>query len=148
MTRCFSLLGKKFGVFLQRYFWGCYKSLAWQGDKGHSGQIQLFGAGHSSVPSSGSFLIASRFTPHALRVFPHVWFRLVRVRALENTNTPSHFHLRARATITSHFRIPSSCHLGPIFTRTILNVGCVFSDYAVSSSRCCRITMNTGIEQG
>ncbi len=31
--------------------------------------------------------------------------------------------LRARAKITSHFRIPSSCHLGPIFTRTILNVG-------------------------
>jgi hypothetical protein len=31
--------------------------------------------------------------------------------------------LRARETITSHFRIPSSRHLEPIFTRTILNVG-------------------------
>jgi len=29
---------------------------------------------------------------------------------------------RARKTITSHFRIPSSGQLGPIFTRTILNV--------------------------
>ncbi len=32
-------------------------------------------------------------------------------------------HLRARETITSHFRIPSSAHLEPIFTRKILNVG-------------------------
>ena len=31
--------------------------------------------------------------------------------------------LRARETITSHFRIPSSRHLEPTFTRTILNVG-------------------------
>ena len=29
---------------------------------------------------------------------------------------------RARETITSHFHIPSSGHLGPIFTRKILNV--------------------------
>jgi len=32
--------------------------------------FSFFGNRHSSVPSSGSFLIASRFTPHALRVFP------------------------------------------------------------------------------
>ncbi len=32
-------------------------------------------------------------------------------------------HLRVRETITSHFRIPSSSHLEPIFTRKILNVG-------------------------
>jgi len=31
--------------------------------------------------------------------------------------------LRARETIPSHFRIPSSGHLEPIFTRKILNVG-------------------------
>ncbi len=31
--------------------------------------------------------------------------------------------VRARETITSHFRIPSSGHLEPFFTRTILNVG-------------------------
>ncbi len=31
--------------------------------------------------------------------------------------------LRARATITSHFRIPPLGHLGPIFTRKILSVG-------------------------
>jgi len=31
--------------------------------------------------------------------------------------------VRARETITSHFRIPPSGHLGPFFTRTILNVG-------------------------
>jgi len=31
--------------------------------------------------------------------------------------------LRARARTPSHFRIPSSGHLGPIFSRTILNVG-------------------------
>ncbi len=31
--------------------------------------------------------------------------------------------LRARETITSHFRIPPSGQLGPIFTRTILGVG-------------------------
>ena len=31
--------------------------------------------------------------------------------------------LRARERITSHFRIPSSGHLEPIFTRKILNVG-------------------------
>ncbi len=31
--------------------------------------------------------------------------------------------LRARAKITSHFRISSSGHLRPIFTHTILNVG-------------------------
>ena len=31
--------------------------------------------------------------------------------------------LRAREIITSHFRIPSSGHLGPIFTRKILSVG-------------------------
>ena len=30
---------------------------------------------------------------------------------------------RARQTIPSHFHIPSSGQLGPIFTRTILNVG-------------------------
>ena len=30
--------------------------------------------------------------------------------------------LRARETITAHFRIPPSGHLGPLFTRTILNV--------------------------
>jgi hypothetical protein len=32
-------------------------------------------------------------------------------------------YLRARETITSYFRIPSSGHLGPIFIRNILNVG-------------------------
>jgi hypothetical protein len=31
-------------------------------------------------------------------------------------------YLRARAKITSNFRIPSSGHLGPIFTHTIFNV--------------------------
>ncbi len=31
--------------------------------------------------------------------------------------------LRARERITSHFRIPSSSHLEPIFNRKILNVG-------------------------
>ena len=30
--------------------------------------------------------------------------------------------LRARETIPSNFRLPSSGQLGPIFTRTILNV--------------------------
>ncbi len=35
-------------------------------------------------------------------------------------STTLSFCLRARETITSHFRIPSSGHLGPIFTRTIL----------------------------
>gem|GEM_PF-6480083 len=31
--------------------------------------------------------------------------------------------LRARETITTHFRIPSLGHLGPIFTHKILSVG-------------------------
>ena len=35
----------------------------------------------------------------------------------------SGYGLRARETITAHFRLPSSGHLEPIFTRTILNVG-------------------------
>ncbi len=55
-------VGTKFPVFLQRYFWRRSKSLVCQEDKSHSGQIQLFGNGQSSVPSSGSFLIASRLT--------------------------------------------------------------------------------------
>ena len=36
---------------------------------------------------------------------------------------PCGINLRARERITPHFRIPSSGHLEPIFTRTILNVG-------------------------
>ena len=65
-----SLLGTKIRVFLEIYFLIFPYSLAYQGYNGHSGHIQLFGNGYSSGPLSGSFLIAFRFTPHALRVFP------------------------------------------------------------------------------
>jgi len=41
----------------------------------------------------------------------------------EAVNVQLFFDLRARETITSHFRIPSSGHLEPTFTHKILNVG-------------------------
>ena len=65
-----SLLGAKAHIFLQNYFWWRSKSFVCQGDEGPSEYIQLFWNGHSFVPSFCSFIVASRFTPHALRGFP------------------------------------------------------------------------------
>ena len=52
--------------------------------------------------------------------------------------------LRARERIPSHFRIPSSGHLGPIFPRKILNVA--FATPAVSLTQLDSIWPKSGRE--
>ena len=54
------------------------------------------------------------------RLYANENFALPVVEVLRNLG---HDVFRAREIITSYFRIPSSGHLGPIFTRTILSVG-------------------------
>jgi len=51
-------------------------------------------------------------------------------------------HIRARVIILSHFRIPSSSHLEPIFTHTILNVG--FATPAVVLTQIDSICLKSG----
>jgi len=66
-------------------------------------------------------------TPKLIRYISTVgrWAFAVRWTGLEPTQDGGvmRIRLRARAKITSHFRISSSGHLRPIFTHTILNVG-------------------------
>ena len=54
------------------------------------------------------------------------------------------FPFRARETITPHFRIPSSGHLEPIFTRKILKLG--FATSAVVLLQIDSIWPESGLE--